>query len=165
MDSVFRCCKPITHRRKLKNTILSETIITKPNKIVTSLIKGRSTKDPIIIVEKHTTGDKTYNINEMLDEAHSFYSKLYSKSKISLEEADNLYKNWNFKVDDATKANLDSQVTAEEIEYTIKRLKRNSNPGPDNIPNEIYKIFCKELSPHLAEMIQSIQNGGEIPKS
>ncbi|OMH78689.1 Transposon TX1 uncharacterized [Zancudomyces culisetae] len=57
---------------------------------------------------------------------------------------------------------LDSSITIEEIQKTIKKCPRNKAPGPDGLTFEFYKHFEKETTIILYELFNSpLQNYNE----
>jgi len=47
------------------------------------------------------------------------------------------------------------EVTKEDIQTEIKKLKPDKAPGPDNIPNRMLKLAAEELAPALALITQA----------
>ena len=97
----------------------------------------------------------------------SFYQKLYS-----LEQLDNDTKTDTFlqsiqlpKVTDAQNNILRAQVTAEEINLAITRLKTGSSPGSDGFTREWYKALRHTLVPLLLKTYNWIIKKQEMPPS
>ena len=55
-------------------------------------------------------------------------------------------------------------ITEKEMEYTIKRLKRNKSLGPDKIPNEIFIEANKETKKIYQEIMNTVYKQEIIPE-
>ena len=55
-------------------------------------------------------------------------------------------------------------ITEKEMEYTIKRLKRNKSLGPDKIPNEIFIEANKETKKIYQEIMNTVYKQETIPE-
>ena len=53
--------------------------------------------------------------------------------------------------------------TAEKIEEALKNMKRNSSPGPDNIPTVFLQNCSNSVSPLLSEVMQECLEQEKIP--
>uniref|UniRef100_A0A3B5MSX7 Reverse transcriptase domain-containing protein n=1 Tax=Xiphophorus couchianus TaxID=32473 RepID=A0A3B5MSX7_9TELE len=60
---------------------------------------------------------------------------------------------------------LTKNITPQEIEKAINKLKLIKLPRPDGFRAEWYKIYLKELSPVLLRTFNWVLNGGQIPPS
>lgn len=58
---------------------------------------------------------------------------------------------------------MDSRVTAEEVEGVLKRLPRGKAPGPDGIPNEILTLLAPDIAADIAQALSDIFAAGSIP--
>ena len=74
----------------------------------------------------------------------------YSVSEIPDPEYDNI---------------LNSIITTEEINKSIKNLKLRKSPGTDGIGTEFYKNTSHIIVPTLCDIFNSIMNSGEFPES
>ncbi len=57
----------------------------------------------------------------------------------------------------------EEKITMEELEKTIKKLRRNKSVGPDQIPNEMFLEATKETKEIYLEIINQIDRTEEIP--
>ena len=60
--------------------------------------------------------------------------------------------------------NHEKPITEKEMEYTIKRLKRNKSLGPDKIPNEIFIEANKETKQIYQEIMNTVYKEEDIPE-
>jgi hypothetical protein len=60
---------------------------------------------------------------------------------------------------------LDAPFNELELKLTIKRLKLRKAPGPDLIPNEIWKLFSPKSLTKLCAVYQKVYDSGTVPKS
>lgn len=60
---------------------------------------------------------------------------------------------------------ITQEITIEELDKAISRLKTNKVPGTDGFPAEWYKTFREQLTPMLLECFNYTLNGGEPPVS
>lgn len=60
------------------------------------------------------------------------------------------------KLNERTRLLINEQITAAEIERTIKYLSRNKAPGPGGIGSVLYKTFCLGLSSILCRVFNYI---------
>ena len=58
---------------------------------------------------------------------------------------------------------LNRPITRSEIEYVIKTLSTNKNPGPDGFTSEFYQIYKEELTSTLLKLFQKTEQEGKIP--
>lgn len=58
---------------------------------------------------------------------------------------------------------LIAEITEEEVNKAISRLKANKSPGPEGYPSEWYKTFKSELIPTLLNTFNAALKDGKIP--
>ena len=60
---------------------------------------------------------------------------------------------------------LITEITEEELNMAISKLKANKSPGPDGFSSEWYKTFQSELVPSLLQTFNAALKEGKIPPS
>ena len=60
---------------------------------------------------------------------------------------------------------MTADITEEEMERAISRMKNNKSPGSDGFPSEFYKTFRQELTPVLLASFRHTIKEGKIPPS
>lgn len=60
---------------------------------------------------------------------------------------------------------LGAEITLDEINETIQKLKGGKTPGPDGLPYEIYRLFGDLLSPYMLKMFTQALNDGCLPQT
>lgn len=58
-----------------------------------------------------------------------------------------------------------TEITIEELDSAISKLKANKTPGTDGYPSEMYKTFKPQITPMLLKCFNYVLRGGEIPQS
>ena len=100
--------------------------------------------------------DKT----SLLNIVKSFYSKLYSPSKVNSTTQTKLLRNIKKKITTAHKAMLDAPFTKEEIRQAVKEMNINKSPGLDGIPAEFFQTYWHILEPKYVAYLAQIQKEG-----
>lgn len=58
---------------------------------------------------------------------------------------------------------LNSIITVEEIEETIKNLPNHKAPGPDWFPYFYFKMYFATRAPHMVALFNSFMTGSPVP--
>ncbi len=96
---------------------------------------------------KCDNGKTVYTTQEILKEAHSFYSSLYSEKDVDIENVHKYLDDINipYKLTDLDNDILNKDVSEKECYDALLSMGKNKSPGPDGIPAEFYICFWDEL--------------------
>ena len=67
-------------------------------------------------------------------------------------------------VDERTSKEVGAEITAEEIEKVASHVPLGKSPGPDRLPNIVYRAFAIPLSKIMAKVFNKCQSTGKMPK-
>lgn len=136
----------------------------KAGKMLTSLIKKRRLKSCItkLIVDKKNIID-----HEGIKEAFAKYFQTFYKSKhVNPKRIQEYLDKLETKpISEEIKAELNKEVTIEEITKVIKEMKLNKSPGPDGFTAIYYKKLKERLTPILKDLISGIIKEVKTPES
>ena len=79
------------------------------------------------------TGQERVTIPDLLSVTHSFYSKLYTPSAVTLSTQDALLANLTAQVTPPQKQMLDAPITLAELATAVYQLPLDKTPGVDGI--------------------------------
>ncbi|CAC5382434.1 unnamed protein product [Mytilus coruscus] len=128
------------------------------------LEKYRQNKNVISEI-KDCDGKIVTETNDLLDVIHDYYKHLFSCVSIDMHSVDELLNNVNVKIDDEDVEMCDNEINIEEIEKSLKGMKKGKTPGPDGITAEFYLFFFNELKHVLLYIYQSIEENEELSRS
>uniref|UniRef100_A0A803TGC1 Reverse transcriptase domain-containing protein n=1 Tax=Anolis carolinensis TaxID=28377 RepID=A0A803TGC1_ANOCA len=128
--------------------------------------KIQKTRQARIITEIHTDGKNYTNNQDILKQFHKYYSKLYTKDQINIEDVMSLLNKQNLqKITEQQRERLNKEITVEEIRNAIRRMKANKAPGPDGLSAIYYKTMSEELIPYLQKIMNAILKDQNPPES
>lgn len=104
------------------------------------------------------SGETAYNRKDIINIATKFYKTLYSTTNLDI---DTNY-NQNFK-EISPELPQSRPIDCKEVIETIKILKSDKSPGPDNITNNVIKSACWILAAPLTKLFNLILETGDIP--
>merc|ERR1712240_2649 len=94
-------------------------------------------------------------------EVQNFYENLYSHNPVQDLDLEYL-KNEAVILDQGTTANLEGEITMQEIEQALNNMKNDKSPGPDGFTAEFYKSFFSEIGVFLVRSLNEAFNKGEL---
>uniref|UniRef100_A0A3B3WIQ9 Reverse transcriptase domain-containing protein n=1 Tax=Poecilia mexicana TaxID=48701 RepID=A0A3B3WIQ9_9TELE len=139
----------------------------KSSKFLAYRLKKQQEERTIYKIKEPTTNKVTYKNIEIRKSFEKYYQKLYAlKEQDGLEKTNALLNGLLLPtVSNEQNEILTKNITIQEIEKAINKLKPNKSPGPDGFNADWYKIYLKDLSPVLLRTFNWVLNGGQIPPS
>jgi len=107
-------------------------------------------------------GERATNTQDIVKIAHQFYTDLYTATPTCAISTKLLLDQLTRKLTNQQAATLEDPITAKEVERAINTIPTNKSPGPDGLPNELWKEI-KDQAATLAELFNEWFLAGEIP--
>lgn len=82
---------------------------------------------------------------------------------LSGEQADSVFMEGLPQVSEESLAELDSDLTLEELEKALQGMECGKAPGMDGVPVDFYKSFCSEVGKDLPAVLNDSLAGGLLP--
>lgn len=141
------------------NTLRYHNYGNKAGKLLSCLIKGPYTSDPIRAMRERDGATHTdpIAINKALTE---YYIDLYKRDPLDTEAAADFLAKLQLptlKPDDLQL--LNSPITIEEVGRGISNLENGKTPGPDGLTAEYYKALKEDLTTPLFDLYTAIWEG------
>ena len=112
-----------------------------------------------------SNGEKITESAEILKEFTEFYKELYADEDVNNIKRFEVLRNFNKKIPADISSTLDDEITLNEIEIAIWKLKCNTAPGPDGLTSELYRQHSKLFAELLLPVLADAWNGRNLPKS
>ena len=106
-----------------------------------SKLEKRSAQRNIIIELEDENGQTKTEKDDLIKIAETYYTKLYTPSKIDLIKQGQMLKNVDKRISLTDKQKLDAPITEQELEMAVGQQHDNKSPGLDGITAEFYKNF------------------------
>lgn len=138
----------------------------KSAKLLAYRLKKQQANNIYKIRDSHTKSTiyKTEDIHNCFE---TYYKKLYAQPMVNNKvQMDLLLESLNLqRVTEEQNMALTAEITAEEINTAISKLKANKSPGTDGYTSEWYKSLRESLIPLLWNAFNWVLKEGEIPYS
>ena len=153
-------------QKRIQNAINKNSIANE----IWSIRKGATNrKDPKMAIKTKDGKTKLTEKNQIQERYKEYFQELLENRKIrdeykELEKLNNeIFKN-NMKIRVYEEDAINQQIDPEEMQKTLKILKNDKTPGPDEIANEILKNSGKNLLNNILKMINYFLEKEEIPE-
>jgi len=130
-------------------------------KYFSKLAKKRHTQNTILGL-RDMEGERVTNTQEILTIAHQFYSDLYTAVPTCMDSRELLLNQLTRKLTDEQAASLEGPISSKEVIKAIDATPTSKSPGPDGLPNELWKEI-KDQAKTIAELFNEWLHKGEIP--
>ena len=125
---------------------------------------GRARK--AIVSLQDASGTSANNPESMAEIVRAFYTNLYRSQPTDKRAQDELLECVAKSASERTCAELDADLSLDEVSSSIDSMANRSSPGSDNLPYEFYKTFKDDVAPILLELFNSIDsNSGSLSPS
>jgi hypothetical protein len=155
---------------RLKAGMKYKTQGEEPTKYFMSLVRQRSEKSQMTSLKVSRNGVSIVidSIEEILEEASSFYAELYTchVSSIDSQESGSFLDNYvNTQLSDSDRAFCESPFTDVELFNALKKLPKGKVPGIDGLPVEFFTAFWEDLKASFSALVQSSFNSQILPET
>lgn len=136
----------------------------KPHRLLARQLRKQE-NDCMIHKIKSDKGEILIKPKDINDRFLQFYKNLYtSKSNTDYTAMQDFLNKCNLpQLDENEAAQLNSEISVEEVKKAITSLKSNKAPDPDGLPGELYKKFNVTLCPYLHRMFTQAHMDGVLP--
>jgi hypothetical protein len=115
---------------------------------------------------RKTKGEITTNIMEVQKIMRDYFENPYSNKFEKLKEMDRfLYTYDHPKLNQEEISHLNTSMTQNEIEASIKSLPKKKSPELDGFSAEFYQTLKEELIPTLLRLFHEIEREGKLPNT
>jgi hypothetical protein len=140
----------------------------RPTKYSSALVKHRGEKSAMssLTVKRDGKEIKLTHIEDILQEALSFYANLYSCKLSNAQRMSGLSyldQTVSTRVTDEHKHLCDQPISVEELGKALKLLSNSKAPGIDGLPVEFFKMFWNELKQDFLQVINESFVKGFLP--
>jgi hypothetical protein len=142
----------------------------RPTKYFTALVKKRAEKSALTLLVVKRNGDEVTLsiIEEILEEAPSFYAFLYSDKLSRTQKArasDYLKQNCQRKLIEQERLTCDEPIKLEELDAATKKLPSGKAPGIDGLPAEFFRQFLDMLRIDFLDVLNESFASSKLPKT
>lgn len=114
---------------------------------------------------KNSAGHIVSETSDLLNVVHDYYKKLFSCVETNCVAIDEMLNCIDISVDNCDAQSCDAQICVDEIEKSLKGMKKGKTPGPDGLTVEFYCYFFKELKPILKYIYDCIETNETLSRS
>ena len=108
----------------------------------------------------------TQDPSKILHEATKYYEMLFAIKDTNEDDAKTLLRKLRLKrIKPKSAARLEELIGFEETERVLENLPLNKQPGPDRIPNGVYRCLSSFFAPYLTKLFRRAVDSGTLPKT
>uniref|UniRef100_A0A803JDT0 Reverse transcriptase domain-containing protein n=1 Tax=Xenopus tropicalis TaxID=8364 RepID=A0A803JDT0_XENTR len=132
--------------------------------MLANLLKAHNKRNSIYKI-RQPDGSISTNPNIIASTFMTYYQRLYkTTNRIQTSDINSFLKKYApAPLTPEMKQLIEGDITYEEIQQTIKKLKLNKAPGPDGFSSLYYKKIQEQLTQHLHRLYQHIITGHPLP--
>jgi len=133
----------------------------KPTKYFYNLEKQRAKTNSMDSVRDDNDNEVT-DPNTIKTVVTDFYTNLYKKDMIDMNEQNQLLTNLSRKLNRTESQQCEGDLSLEEATNAIQEAKNGKSPGKDGLPPEFYKRFWDKLGPELVTVLNEGYEKGHL---
>ncbi len=151
------CSQMVTSRQRLFE------LGDKPHRLLARQLRHSQASQAILRI-KNKRGQMVTDQQEINKCFEDFYRNLYSSNNTtSQDEVNEFLEKCDLpKLDQDAAAELDAEITLDEVKATIAQLPNNKAPGPDGFGAEFYKAYSSLLAPLILRMFNRSWEVGSL---
>mgnify|MGYP003623272302 FL=1 len=161
MNSVKKCICRIQNNILEGNKIRSrvESIVEEERTSMYHIAKEKQNENKKYIKKLCDPNGKYLNtIPEIRNEVERYYKDLYSKQVTSVSAQSQILKSVNTHLSLEDTAEIEADITENEVELAIRTARIKSSPGPDGIGYGFYRKFWPVTKEVLVKVLNSVLN-------
>ena len=153
-------CKGAIIRSKIKDIELGE----KSNKYFLNLEKFRQKTHNINSLIKNNDVTITTS-DEIVQECHDFYSKLFTDEPCDIEAKDSFIDLIFTPISSENYELCKKPISLENLHSALSKMDSNKSPGSDGLTVEFYRFFFEEIGPEFLKVCEAIFENQCLPVS
>ena len=114
---------------------------------------------------RNDNGNIVNSTADILQEATSYFSNLYTPTHVNLQLQEKLLRNIKRRINPSQAHECDRPFTAQDFDQAVKSLNGGKSPGPDGLTTEFYQTFRDVFRPTFLKLLDEIENNHSLTAS
>ncbi|KAI4900658.1 hypothetical protein NFI96_009740 [Prochilodus magdalenae] len=128
-----------------------------------SFVKAREERCFTSLIDSE--GGACSDPTRMMEVAHGFYSKLFSKRSTDTEMGESFLSRLETRLPSDARDSLEAPFSLIELTEVLGKMNRRKVPGLDGLPVEFYTTFWDVLGPEIVEVAEDVHRQGRLTES
>ena len=158
IDNLKKQLRDLEMEKNKKLFLYTHTVVRdadeEPTKYFYDLLKTNQAKATMKALLSHE-GKILTKQSEMIEEAKSFYQKLYKEeNEVSIDDQNFFLSTIKDKLSEEQKVSLERDITLQELKNALMDTNKEKTPGYDGLPYEFYITFWNLIAQDFLEVTQ-----------